>query len=162
MLTITPARVDDIHELNREFLALVAAASSGDEFGLPPEVFEEIQSMSDAERDRVAATDILIFQISLFDDAKSLDHQGVQALVERAQFVIRDFARADLSLAVGHLNVTKRFAHSILDKGLMELRQGASQSAVRSLPLPVGVFRRLSQIQSGAERMQYVSVASLR
>lgn len=164
MLTISPERITDIRSLNLEFLNLVAAADSGEVFGIANGTFQEIKTLSSAMIERIAATDILLFSLANKDSAESICDaprpQGLPLLVERLHITARDFAREDPGLAVSYLGVNKESCTNLLRMGLTEIREASRSGSVRFIPLGTTAFRMLGALSSPSERTQYAALAA--
>lgn len=162
MLTISPERVTDIHALNEEFLSLVVKGESGEAFGLNPEIFQELKSMSLEMLKRIATTDLLLFTIidGADGDRVEVNPQDLPHLLERVQIVARDFARVDTGLAVSYLGISKEKCGELLKMGMMQIVETSKSGRLRIIPLGTSAFRMLGKLASSNERTQYVALAA--
>lgn len=162
MVQVAEGRVRDIHALNMDFLYMVAESDAGEYYGVSEEVAQYIKSLSKDTIERIANTDVLLFQAQ--EDAQHLagDEQAESlALLERLNLVARDFAQAYPGLAECHLRMKPSKCKQLLTLGTNQIKEysRASKEKLQIVPLAVKAYRMLASLNSPLERTQYVALA---
>ena len=163
MVQVADGRVRDIHALNMAFLTMVADSDSGEYYGVNEEVAQYLKSLTKDELQRIANTDILLFQAG--DDTDQLEgHEKAEslALMERLNLVARDFAQAYPGLAECHLRMPPSKCKELLALGTNQIQEysRSSRAKLQIVPLAVKAFKMLASLNSPLERTQYVALAS--
>ncbi len=162
MVQVAEGRVRDIHALNRDFLTMVAESDSGEYYGVSDEVLHYIKTLSKDTIDRIASTDILLFQAEEGVQRLGGNEQAENlALLERLNLVARDFAQAYPGLAECHLRVKPALCKQLLMLGTNQIREFSctSKQRLQIVPLAANAFRMLANLNSPLERTQYVALA---
>ena len=162
MVQVAEGRVRDIHALNMDFLTMVAESDAGENYGVSEEVTQYIKSLSKDAIERIASTDVLLFQAE--EDVQQLagNEQAERiALLERLNLVARDFAQAYPGLAECHLRMKPSKCKQLLMLGTSQIQEysRASKEKLQIVPLAVKAFRMLASLNSPLERTQYVALA---
>ena len=130
-LTISPQRARDIHSLNEQFIDLVLSGceSLNSIVDIDRGLLDSLQHLSPDERKRAAQTNRLLFEIAP-DGTNITDDERVMQLVERANLVMRDFAKDDHGLAVTYMGATKARCEELLAMGSAMSGKLAERSAL--------------------------------
>lgn len=164
MLSLTAARLSDVHGLNYDFLNLCRDEDFVRVFGIDPELCREISSIGEEIIEKISHTDVLLFDLKdengIVSGESARLPAHVSAFLQKLSLVIRDVGRTDVGLAAAHFGIDSAKCKKLINMTM----DGAMNYYVTARPkiraVGTTAFRILPALASPSERTQFVTLAA--
>ncbi|WP_341744813.1 hypothetical protein [Azonexus hydrophilus] len=162
MMTLTQSRISDVHQLNREFLALCNDPIAAEALGVEPAFCESLAKSDPMALERAACTDVLLFKINdaVADVPMGSLPEKVSSFLQKLSITVRDVASQDPVLAVSHYGIKIEKCNDLIKMPVMAALNYFQHGKQRFSAINTTKFCILTGLDVQAERTQFLTLAA--